>query len=330
MNKINKTGPVILLCAALLLILPVILIAAEENVEYTIQRGDTLWDISSGKLKDPFLWPKLWKANPQIHNPHLIYPDQKLVIPAELLKEELRAEAGAKPGHKGKLIKPLPLTSKLVPMEKIRPIVTREVLLQSGFFMREFSPVGMIGPSLLGKTLLGVGDVVYLSTDVKANPNMNFYVTSLPEIVVNPLNEKETAGYLVRIKGVAQVVGEENGRTKAVITESYKDINTGDKVANYYPVSLPFAPAIERKPAIYGTVLGVWDKRISGGKDDVVYINRGAGQGVEIGDIYTITSATPPNPVVGTMQVFSVSDAGSAAIIKQAMSEMRPGDTFGN
>lgn len=54
--------------------------------DYTIVKGDTLWDISKSKLNDPFQWSKIWKENPAIANPDRIYPDQKLKIPSYLLK----------------------------------------------------------------------------------------------------------------------------------------------------------------------------------------------------------------------------------------------------
>ena len=42
--------------------------AADKN-EYTVQEGDTLWDISNAFLNDSFLWPKIWKNNQFITNP---------------------------------------------------------------------------------------------------------------------------------------------------------------------------------------------------------------------------------------------------------------------
>lgn len=41
---------------------------------YKVVRGDTLWDISSRFLRDPWRWTDVWDFNPQIANPHLIYP----------------------------------------------------------------------------------------------------------------------------------------------------------------------------------------------------------------------------------------------------------------
>ncbi|MGF1693628.1 LysM peptidoglycan-binding domain-containing protein [Photobacterium kagoshimensis] len=53
-----------------------------ENIPnvYTVKKGDTLWDISNHFLATPWLWPKLWQANPEIENPHLIYPGDKLYL----------------------------------------------------------------------------------------------------------------------------------------------------------------------------------------------------------------------------------------------------------
>lgn len=45
---------------------------------YLVKSGDTLWDIAGLYLQHPWLWPRLWKLNPQVSNPHLIYPGDEL------------------------------------------------------------------------------------------------------------------------------------------------------------------------------------------------------------------------------------------------------------
>ncbi len=70
----------------LLMVLPGLFASAQEPTGYKVVKGDTLWGISGAKLNDPFLWPGIWKENPDISNPHLIYPGQVVRIPAYLMK----------------------------------------------------------------------------------------------------------------------------------------------------------------------------------------------------------------------------------------------------
>ena len=324
----------ILLYVILLLLLPVTLMADDKSVEYTIRKGDTLWTISSGKLKDPYLWPKLWEANPKVRNPHLIFPDQVISIPGELLKDSLRGEIGRTPevrlNTKKRLIPATIISPRYLPSGPRKPLVSREVLLDSGYFSRSFVPEGKVASRDPDKTVFGNGDIVHVAASSNLLPDTKFYVGEKAEAIRNPVGENEIVGYLVRIKGIIQIAGQEGSSTKGIITENYKEIYAGDVILPYYPVTLPYAPVIERKPQVAGVVMGVGHMRNPGGKNDVVYLNKGSRQGVEIGDIFTVTLGKSPHPVIGTLQVFSVFDEASVAVITKATSEINPGDTFGN
>lgn len=54
----------------------------EQPGKYLIRQGDTLWDIANAFYRDPFLWPLIWKSNPSVNDPDLIYPGNTLVIPS--------------------------------------------------------------------------------------------------------------------------------------------------------------------------------------------------------------------------------------------------------
>ena len=95
----------------------------QEYKDYTIEKGDTLWDISRKELNDPFLWPKVWKENPDINNPDRIYPQQKIKIPLYLLQKEGTPEEPKPPVVK----KPKVMEKR--PAEKIVAPVKKEYLV---------------------------------------------------------------------------------------------------------------------------------------------------------------------------------------------------------
>ena len=67
---------------------------AEEGQIYTVKKGDTLWDLSQRFIDDPYYWPNVWAHNPDITNPHLIFPGQKIRVLDGKLEIRSRPQGG--------------------------------------------------------------------------------------------------------------------------------------------------------------------------------------------------------------------------------------------
>lgn len=80
LKTITTSLAALLLCYTSLSTAEELVLKADAPKKYTVKQGDTLWDISGMYLSQPWLWPQLWKLNPQVDNPHLIYPGDVLSL----------------------------------------------------------------------------------------------------------------------------------------------------------------------------------------------------------------------------------------------------------
>jgi hypothetical protein len=139
---------------------------------YTIKKGDTLWDISSKFLKDPFLWPKLWERNPYITNPHWIYPGHPIRLSAiePVKKEEPKKVVEEKPKEVVKepeVKKEEPLLAEKKPevVAEVKPVKVEEKPvyfpeIRSAGFMSdiEYRGIGIVLESKEGKNRIFISD----------------------------------------------------------------------------------------------------------------------------------------------------------------------------
>ncbi|MBU0567140.1 LysM peptidoglycan-binding domain-containing protein, partial [bacterium] len=94
-----RQGRIISLLVALVIIFSLGLAQANPGITVKVREGDTLWDLAQEYLKDPYRWREIWKDNPGVSNPNLIYPGNTLYIPVEYVREdaaikEAKAQAG--------------------------------------------------------------------------------------------------------------------------------------------------------------------------------------------------------------------------------------------
>ncbi len=299
----------------------------QEVSEYIIKQGDTLWDISNALFRDPFLWPFIWKANPSIDNPDLIYPGNKLVIPSlepieramEAPKEELvekqapeqKPEAAKAPEKKPlresiasaavkkpKPAQPAPAAEEaapagsrlILPEEQAKPIIDKYAMLSAGFINDEESAGEIVG-SAENKTNVGYDDVVYVKAKNPAGMNIGdkLLIYTPLDRVKHPVTGNRI-GRLIRGLGILQITAKDPSADvlTARISLSFSEIEEGSQLTPYQEPTLVYQPAEKRSKDISGYIVEVTDQRTITGQIDIVYLDKGSADGVDAGDRFLV------------------------------------------
>jgi hypothetical protein len=289
---------------------------ADHPDTYVVKKGDTLWDIAARFLNEPWLWPEIWQANPQIANPHLIYPGDVISLAYLSGGQPSLGISKRSPQVRREQIEPV----QAVPLSEIEGFLTRTRVLDDGAQDELPYVVGLEE----GRLRSASGQLVYLrggdfSRGDKVafvRPSVRFAVhpqpaTSFPRLKRDPWNARdglnsqtsgiEWAYYAASDNGfevlgwevieVARgVVTRSGDPSSALISAEGMEVRAGDLVlpAEDMPFDLSFMPHPPKAMPEHLRILAVTDRAVYAGPRDVVAISAGARDGIDNGTVFAI------------------------------------------
>lgn len=312
--------------------------------QYVVKRGDTLWDISSMFLRDPWFWPEIWYANPQVANPHLIFPGDVLTLVYVDGKPRLQLERQAAAGtdRLSPRVREQGLEDAIptIPLETIGAFLGRGSVLQRDEIESAPYVVAIRDERLMGAT----GNDLYVRGDV-AGVNYGYNVVHVGEKLVDP-DDGEVLGYEGIYVGSGTI---RRGGDPATLTlaDSSREALEGDRLfANDVTYPATFTPRPPATP-VEGSIIAVVDGVTQVGQYQVVIINRGTAHGLEVGNVlqvwragrsvpdrvksgFTSRNVRLPDEIAGVSMVFRTYDRVSYALIMEASSAIHVMDTVRN
>ncbi|HSW03676.1 LysM peptidoglycan-binding domain-containing protein [Aquabacterium sp.] len=326
---------------------------------HTVQRGDTLWDISKLFLTSPWRWPELWGMNmEQIRNPHLIYPGQVLVLVKMDGRAMLRV---ARPGQEGtaptNTVKLSPrVRAELldngaiasIPLHLIGPFLNEAIVLDSD----ELASAPRIVATQEGRVLVSRGETAYVRGDLKGAREFRLFRESKP--MIDP-ESGQVLGFEAGFVGTAEFTRAGDTRPTADgknavevpasfrLTSVRQEAGIGDRLAPVpqrdFSAYAPHSPA----GAIAGQIISIYGEALTAGQNQIVALNRGGRDGIERGHVLALwrngaitvdktdgkkTAIKLPDERIGMLFVFRVFDRVSYALIVSAIDPVSRGDRF--
>jgi len=306
----------------------------EHPDRYVVKRGDTLWDISAMFLRDPWFWPEIWQVNPQVENPHLIYPGDVLVLVYVNGKPRIMLERSAETGGAERLqprirSQDLDDAIKTIPIDVIGPFLSKGTVLSR----KEIDQLPHVMAVRDGHLVAGAGMDLYVRGNL-GGVDAGYSVLRVGDALIDP-DDGQAVGYegIFVGEGVIRSSGDPSTLT---LVKTQREARVGDRlIEQNFDIPLNFVP---RAPdtEIDGRIIHVSDGVAIIGQYNVVVLNRGAAHGLDVGHVLTVWQAGQvvedrvaggdvllPDEIAGTLMIFKTYDRISFALIMEATNEIR-------
>ena len=322
----------------------------EHPETYIVQEGDTLWDISTVFLRDPWFWPEIWFKNPQVENPHLIYPGDTLAIiyiggqkRVQILSQ---GEAGGGTvTSTGQTVggltvvkvsprvrtQPIDATIPSIPIEAIRHLLERPIVIDEETLNKSAYVLASLDDHLIN----AINDKLYVRK-LDTMSGSGRYQIYRPERPLFDPNTQELLGYQALYVGESKLLLRGDPASLRV-TNSEREILRDDRVM---PIdnSLFERDFFPKPPEtdVQGEIVALLDAISQTGQYQTVAINLGQRDGMETGNVLRIrrtgdaipdkTEEDPrfrvklPDEEVGMVMVIRSFEKMSYALIMEATS----------
>ena len=316
---------------------------ADAPDQYIVKKGDTLWDISARFLQDPWYWPEIWQVNPEIKNPHLIYPGDVISLYYVNGQPRLSINQPMVSGGNGRLsprVRSTELTADNygIPIDTIRPFLIRPQIVSE----EQLKLAAHILDSDENRLIFGANDKVYVRNLEDKRLSTKYSVFRPGQKMLDPATN-ELLGFEAIYAGDAVV--ERDGEPATVrLIDTSREILRGDRLLpqDHGATGIHFWPH-PANASTQGQIISIFDALSQVAQYQIIAINLGKRDAVEPGHVFAVQQkgrmirdhyrrqdqsreVTLPNEKTGIAMVFRTFEKISYALIMKSTRTIRQGD----
>jgi hypothetical protein len=301
----------------------------ETGFYYTVQKGDTLWDLSQKFSDTPWQWPEMWKENSQIANPHRIYPGQRIRL--------YRRRGAQGYGEKGPLNKDKTVADK---PELTNMLEFHYASIDRVGFIRK-DPVQSLGTIFKvegQKEMISTGDLVYIrpedGSSLAKGRKLTIYRTLKP---IKAKDTRDLIGIQHYLTGAVEITIVRPDFVLGRIVAAYRPIKVGDLLMPY-DRRLPRIGMQQSPEGLKGHIIESEEHQSIFGESAIAFIDKGEQEGVKPGQLYWIykqekfrinpkekyeTTLTPV--LLGELLVLHTEKTTATVMITDSLMAIQPG-----